>query len=99
MIETQDKKPEVHVLICTRTKEKGESCGPKGAAELRDRLKTWAKTEGLTPRVKVTASLCLGHCENGITAAIQPMNQWFLKIDAHQDEDLLKQKIRELIKS
>jgi predicted metal-binding protein len=97
MIETIEKKPEVHVFICTRSKEKGESCGPKGSAELRDRLKSWVKEEGLNSRVKVTASLCLGHCENGITACIHPANQWFLKVDAAKDEEFFKIKIHELL--
>lgn len=95
MIEINEKKPLLQVLICTRSKDKGESCGPKGAAELRDQLKQWAKDQKLNPDIKVTASLCLGHCENGITACLQPSNQWFVKINAQQDLELLKVQILE----
>ncbi len=95
MIESFEKKPVLHVLICTRSKEKGESCGNKGSTALRDQLKQWAKDEKLSPDVKVTASLCLGFCEQGITACFQPTNQWFLKINAEQDVAKLKQKILE----
>lgn len=95
MIETKEKKPVLQVLICTRTKENGESCGAKGSMALRDQLKAWAKDQKLTPDVKVTASLCLGFCEQGITACFQPSNQWFVKIDAEQDLDELKKKILE----
>lgn len=93
MIQTEDKKPVLHVLVCTRTKEKGESCGAKNSAEFRDQLKQWAKDEKISQEVKVTASLCLGHCENGITACIQPVNQWFLKINATDDLKAFKDKI------
>lgn len=95
MIESLDKKPVLQVLICTRSKETGESCGTKGSAALRDHLKQWAKDEKLSPDVKITASLCLGFCEQGITACFQPNNQWFLKINAEQDVIELKHKILE----
>ncbi|MBY0314464.1 MAG: (2Fe-2S) ferredoxin domain-containing protein [Bdellovibrionales bacterium] len=88
--------PPITVFICTRSKDKGESCGPKGSAELRDHLKGWVKTAGLSPKVKVIASLCLGHCENGITMCVQPENRWFLKIDAQKDVEQIQQQIIEL---
>lgn len=90
--------PPITVFVCTRSKDKGQSCGPKGSAELRDHLKGWVKTSGLGDRVKVIASLCLGHCENGITMCIQPQNRWFLKIDAQKDVDQIKKEITELAK-
>ncbi len=93
MIEITDNKPLLQVFICTRAKDKGESCGPKGSAELRETLKQWVKEQQLTPDVKITASLCLGHCENGITACLQPSNQWFIKINAQSDLELLKNQI------
>ena len=85
--------PAIQVFVCTRSKEKGESCGVKGSAELRDQLKSWVKASGLNDRVKVIASLCLGHCENGITMCIQPQNRYFLKIDAKKDFSLIQQEI------
>lgn len=96
MIQSEEKKPILHVLVCTRTKEKGESCGAKGSAVLRDQLKQWAKDQQISQDVKITASLCLGHCENGISACIHPLNQWFLKINATEDLDVFKKKILEL---
>lgn len=95
MVEILDKKPVLQVFICTRSKDKGESCGPKGATELRDHLKQWAKDQKLSPDVKVTASLCLGHCENGITACLHPTNDWFIKINAQTDVEQLKHQILE----
>lgn len=92
MIQLNDKKPALQVFICTRTKENGESCGAKGSAKLRDELKAWAKEQKLTPQVKITASLCLGHCEKGITACFQPTNEWLGEIKV-ADIDVLKEKI------
>ncbi len=92
MIKIEDKKPALQVLICTRTKENSESCGAKGSAQLRDDLKKWAKEQKLTPHIKITASLCLGHCEKGITACFQPTNEWLGEIKPG-DFELLKEKI------
>lgn len=92
MIKIDNKKPALQVFICTKTKENSESCGAKGSAILRDDLKKWAKEQKLTPGVKITASLCLGHCETGITACFQPTNEWFGEIKL-EDIDELKEKI------
>lgn len=85
--------PELQMFVCTRTKEKGASCGPRGASDLRDTLKKWVKEQGLNKRVKVTASLCLSHCENGITVCVHPDNEWFINVNAEQDLESLKQLI------
>jgi predicted metal-binding protein len=98
MNETHETSPLVHVFICTRTKEKGESCGPKGGAELRDRLKHWTKEAGISKTVKVTASLCLSHCEEGITACVYPQGRWFVKVDKDHDYENLKSQILEMLK-
>lgn len=83
--------PELQMFVCTRTKEKGACCGPKGGSELRDSLKKWVKEQGLHQKVKVTASLCLGHCENGITVVVHPDNEWYINVHAMDDIDNLKQ--------
>ncbi len=91
MQEIFEKKPAFQVFICTRSKENSESCGAKGSAALRDELKTWAKEQKLSPHVKITASLCLGYCERGITACFQPTNEWFVGI---QTDDIIAFKDR-----
>jgi predicted metal-binding protein len=97
MIAHEEQNPLVHVFICTRTKERGESCGPKGGAELRDHLKHWTKDQGISKEVKITASLCMSHCENGITVCIYPVNEWFLKVDKEKDAESLKKEILSLL--
>ena len=90
---------QVHAFICTRTKEGGkDSCGPKGSAELRDRLKNWVKTAGLKDKVKITASLCLGHCEKGITVCIYPKGEWYFRVDKDADYEKLQNEILALVK-
>lgn len=89
----------VHAFICTRTKEGKSSCGPKGGAELRERLKNWVRSAGLKDQVQVSASLCLNHCERGITAVIHPAGQWYFNVDKDSDFESLQKEILALIES
>ena len=99
MQEIAELKPQLQVFVCTRTKSEGACCGPKGAMGLREELKTWVKNQGLQKFVKVTASLCLGQCEKGITVCIYPDNAWYVQVSAEQDLEGLKQTILERLQN
>lgn len=73
---------EAHLFICTNIKERGECCGKKGGAELRDRLKKiCAEPErGWKGRLRVNAAGCLGHCERGVAAVLYPEGRWFFDL-------------------
>ena len=71
---------DLHLLICTNTKEKGESCGPKGAQDLVDHFKGWVKAQGFVGKVRVNKSGCLGKCESGIACVAYPKGEWALKV-------------------
>jgi (2Fe-2S) ferredoxin len=76
-------KPHYHVLVCTNVRPpdnpKG-SCGPKGADEVVDRLKSMVRERGLDDRVIVNRTSCLKHCSRGITMAVQPDNVWYSRV-------------------
>ena len=70
---------DLHVLVCTNEKEKGQSCGPKGAQSIVDHLKGWVKEQGFKGRIRVNRSGCLGKCESGIACVAYPEGEWVLK--------------------
>ena len=72
---------DLHVLICTNSKEKGQSCGPKGAKLILDHLKPWAKSKGFKGKVRVNASGCLGKCDSGVACVAYPEGEWVLGAD------------------
>lgn len=80
-----------HLFICTHSKEKGSSCGPKEGANLRLELKK--RLEEKYPDKKslfrINASGCLSQCEKGITAVSYPRGQWFTGL-THSESDLCK---------
>ena len=90
---------QAHAFICTAVKEGRESCGAKGSAELRDRLKKWVKGSSLEGRVKITASLCLGHCERGISVVIYPAGQWYFQVNKDSDFELIQNEILKILES
>ncbi|HVQ29159.1 MAG TPA: (2Fe-2S) ferredoxin domain-containing protein [Vicinamibacteria bacterium] len=84
-------KPRYHVLVCTNTRPadnpKG-SCGPKGAEELTDRLKSMLRERGLDGEIIVNRTSCLKHCSQGVTLAVQPDNVWYAKVGEGDLEEI-----------
>ena len=70
---------DLHVLICTHTRETGESCGAKGSEELLAQLKSWSKTAGLKGKVRVNKSGCLDRCKEGIACVAYPKGEWVVE--------------------
>ena len=88
----------VHLFICTNSKEKGASCGPKDAATLRIELKKRLdeKYPDKKNLFRINASGCLGQCEKGIAAVCYPKNEWKTQICA-DDINSLEAWVSELL--
>lgn len=81
---------DLHCFVCTNFKEKGQSCGPKGAPELRNKLKDWIKSQGLRDRVRINNSGCLDACEEGIALCLYPKQEWFTHVNLQDFEEIKK---------
>jgi predicted metal-binding protein len=79
---------EIQVFVCTNDKEKGQCCGARGGAEVRNDLKKSCK-EKFGKQVRVSGSGCMGQCENGVVAAIYPQNEWFYDVRLSDTDELL----------
>ena len=77
---------DVHVFVCTNSKDNGPCCAQKNAKHLREDLKKLARTH---LNVRINASGCLGQCENGITAVIYPQAKWFSHLSEMDAQKLL----------
>jgi (2Fe-2S) ferredoxin len=91
-------KPRYHVLVCTNVRPpdnpKG-SCGPKGAEELVDRLKSMVRDRGLDASIIVNRTSCLKHCSQGVTMAVQPDNVWYAKVKPEDLEQICTEHLQE----
>jgi (2Fe-2S) ferredoxin len=87
----------VHVFFCINDKKSGASCGQKDAEKLHKELKAWAKAHpDWKDRIRINKSGCLDRCSEGIAVAVYPQNEWFLKVD-ESNLDELKKHIEELM--
>ena len=70
-------KPLKHVFVCINDKQ-GDCCINVGGMELFLYLKQFVMENGLTSKVWVTKTKCLGFCNNtGVTVAIYPEGKIF----------------------
>jgi (2Fe-2S) ferredoxin len=79
---------DVHLFICTNERKNGESCGAKGAADLRSEVKDMCKKNGWK-NVRVNTAGCLGHCEKGIAAVVYPAGDWFVNLESDDVQTLV----------
>lgn len=85
-------KSEIQIFICNHQRDDSESCAEKGAKELTDKLKKWAK-EDYQGELKVYRSGCLGKCSEGIAIACYPERKFLLEVkeeDYKEIKNMLK---------
>lgn len=73
------------VFVCTKVREKGHPkscCHERGGSELRNKLKSMIKEQGLESKVRVFQSGCLGVCEQGPAAMSFPNGDLLMGINA-----------------
>jgi len=69
-----------HVFVCTNERPKGHPkgcCHEKGAAEIRDTLKSEINSRGLAGVVRVNNAGCLDACAFGVALVIYPDGLWY----------------------
>jgi (2Fe-2S) ferredoxin len=77
-------KPKYHILVCTNSRPPGHpkpSCGSAGAAQLLMAFNMGLMQRAVPPgEVLVSATGCLGPCEQGPTVVVYPDNTWYSKV-------------------
>ncbi len=82
-----------HVFVCINERPKGHPkgcCLEKGAAEIRDTLKSEINSRGLAGVVRVNNAGCLDACAFGVALVIYPDGLWYggvRKEDIHEIVD------------
>ena len=79
-----------HVLVCINDRESGYSCSKVKGNEVFSEIKSWVVNSGLSSRIWVTRTKCLGFCNDiGTTIVVYPEQKWFTKVTL-DDIDLIK---------
>ncbi len=88
-MKSEKMKSYVEIHVCNYEREGKESCIEKGAKELTDRLKKWAKEE-TNKEVRVFRSGCLGKCDEGIAIACYPEKKFLLNVKEDDFKEIKK---------
>jgi len=71
-----------HFFVCTNARPPcaKASCGPQDANQVLMMLREEVEKRGLDNEIKVTASGCLGPCEEGPVMVVYPEGVWYQKV-------------------
>ena len=81
MVLKSDAPYECHVFVCCN--DRGgtrKSCADGDNVSLRKQLKEAVVRRGWKPRVRISASACLGLCPHGPNVLIYPQKVWFSEV-------------------
>jgi len=80
-----------HIFVCTNDRAGArKSCADAGSPELKDLLKDAVNARGWKGLVRVSASGCLGVCNQGPNVMIYPQKLWFSEVHVEDAEELLE---------
>lgn len=85
----------IEIYVCNFKRDSGESCFDRGAKELTDNLKAWAKKEHPN-EIKVIRGGCFGKCSEGIAISCYPDKKIILEATP-QDEEEIKKGLKEAL--
>jgi len=78
MIQHESVPFECHLFVCTHTRNgDAKACLDGSSDEVRAVLKAEVKKRGISDRVRVSQSGCLGLCADGPNVVIYPQKIWF----------------------
>lgn len=77
---------ERHIFVCGNERPVGHPrgcCAEKGAAQIREALKSELKKRGLSKQIRTNQAGCLDQCEHGATLVVYPEQVWygFVKVE------------------
>ena len=73
-------RPKYHLFVCQRHRDPAlgkPSCQARGSATILEAFKREIEARNLWETVQLTASQCLGHCEQGPMAVVYPEGTWY----------------------
>lgn len=83
--------PDQVIYVCT-----GSKCKKKGGKQISKQYKDYLKKMGLKNRVEVIRTDCTDRCDFAPVVCFQPQNEWHLKVDENQAEELIIKSLKKL---
>lgn len=86
-MKNEELKTKLEIFVCNHKRDGGESCFDKGAKDLTDNLKKWAK-ENHKGEMKIFRSGCVGKCSEGIAIVCYPEKKFLLEVSPNDAEEI-----------
>lgn len=91
MIKAEKKPYERVILVCINERPKEvASCGGRGSVEIFKKIKSIVKAKGLSDRIRVTRTQCLGLCDIGPNITIFPDNVWYNNVTPEDIDEIIR---------
>lgn len=87
-------KPEIHVFVCSQQRPAGHprsSCGEKGAMNVLQTFSEKLIAQGLTNKVSLVATGCLGPCRAGANVLVYPGGTWYMAVDPSDIDGIISE--------
>ena len=89
---------DVHVLVCVNERPSRSCCANVAGGDIFLALKRWVAESGLTRRVWVTKTGCLGFCnDTGANVVLYPAGHWFLHTTSANTNVVVEEIRRQLL--
>ncbi len=85
-----------HVFVCENIREESDargSCGQKGSASFRNKLKEEIERRGLKSKIRINQAGCLGTCNQGISMVIYPEGIWYGKVTENDITEIVEKSL------
>ncbi|HMQ10579.1 MAG TPA: (2Fe-2S) ferredoxin domain-containing protein [Oligoflexia bacterium] len=93
-INVRDKKYfDQHVFVCMNQRPEGHPegcCLSKGSETILNTLKQKLRNIKTDKKIRINKSGCLGRCSEGVAVVVYPDMQWFLNVQEHDIDDIIK---------
>ena len=86
-------KPEIHVFICSQARPAGHprgSCGEKGAMPLLQAFSEKLIAAGLTNKVSLVATGCMGPCRAGANVLVYPGGTLYMAVTPEDIDPIIQ---------
>lgn len=78
---------ELHLFVCTNTKENRKNCHDSGGADFHAKIKEYFRPLG--KKIRINKSGCLGLCSQGSVAVLYPEGKWFKEMNEETVKEII----------
>lgn len=90
-------KPEKHVFVCMNRRPEGHpksSCQNNGSGAIFDAFSMQLEQNGLSGKIFLTGTFCMGPCDQGPVVVVYPDGVWYGRVSAQDVPELIESHLK-----